>query len=91
MLEIHTQDQCNKALPTLFDGSFPKLKFLHIPMNCLASDSTIMLIKCVGEGLPQLEVLDLSYMLMQDKPGGTPSKKEKSNAYKLLQGISMKA
>ena len=62
-LEIRTVNDCNKCLSTLFNGKFPCLTFIHVPINCLQNDSMLMLIKALDEGMPILEVLDLSFVI----------------------------
>jgi hypothetical protein len=62
-LEIQTVNDCNKSLSTYFNGSFPQLEFIHVPINTLQNDSMLMLIKALGESMPNLEFLDLSFMV----------------------------
>lgn len=61
-LDIHTVNDCNKNLSSLFAGQFPCLKHLHVPINTLATDSILMMIKGL-EQMPVLEFLDFSYVV----------------------------
>ena len=90
-LEILTVNDCNKILSSLFAGNFPSLKHLHLPINTLAMDSILMLVKAL-DVMPELEYLDFSYVV-QGTPknvSGTPVFKKKTDIYKLLAGVSMK-
>ena len=90
-LEILTVNDCNKNLSSLFAGNFPALKHLHVPINTLANDSILMLVKAL-DVMPNLEFLDFSYVV-QGTPknvSGTPVFKKKTDIYKMLAGVSMK-
>ncbi len=46
-IDIYTVNDCNKNMSTFFAGNFPHLKHLHVPINVLALDSILMLIKAL--------------------------------------------